>query len=407
MRNQTSFRLTTTLLPTDTTAKTTTVINKLDASGNKFYPTFTEETVVLTNDDRTVMETTRATCNNGVLTFVKRWLSDDNSETQVANRKLTWNPWSLCFITAWAWDWIDKDDSITRTGNQTYTGNLTSTWNATYNGYLITNKWVKYPHFNTVADLEAYNDPFGWMFAVVDSTWELYRYNAVTQEWSVIEASTPSNPEMASTITIWTVRWATDTEFNNWESTWSQWELLVATPNQIRWLEVKKATPSRSGTVKVASKNQFLADTYRDSDSDYLLARIDYIKTAKLMYQDIRDENNQQIKIDSLTDKDQTKEVTFTMPFDWFFTVHWEEQFLNWVRVNFLYATNAERFSYFTSTLSWNSNISHYDAFYANKNASVTITLYSTDLSYNWSDVSPNSKRASVTGGFYFWFDLS
>jgi hypothetical protein len=72
MRNQTSVRLTTTLLPTDTTAKTTTVINKVDAGGNKFYPTFTEETVVLTNDDRTVMETTRATCNNGVLTFVKR-----------------------------------------------------------------------------------------------------------------------------------------------------------------------------------------------------------------------------------------------------------------------------------------------------------------------------------------------
>ena len=55
MRNQTSFRLTTTLLPTDTTAKTTTVINKVDSNGDKFYPTFTEETVVLTNDDRTVL----------------------------------------------------------------------------------------------------------------------------------------------------------------------------------------------------------------------------------------------------------------------------------------------------------------------------------------------------------------
>jgi hypothetical protein len=64
MRNQTSFRLTTTLLPSDTTAKTTTVINKVDSDGNKFYPTFTEETVVITNDDRTVMETTRAVCTD-------------------------------------------------------------------------------------------------------------------------------------------------------------------------------------------------------------------------------------------------------------------------------------------------------------------------------------------------------
>lgn len=236
MRNQTSFRLTTTLLPNDTTANTTTVINKLDSSGNKFYPTFTEETVVLTNDDRTIMETTRATCNNWVLTFVKRGLSDDVSATPIDNRKLTWNPWSLCFITAWASDWIDKDDDITWTGDQTYTGSLTTLSNSTavYNWMLETKKWVKYPSFTNVAALEAYANPFGWMFATVDSTGELYRYNAVTEEWSVVTTATPSNPEMASTTTIWTVRGATDTEFANWTATGSQWELLVATPAQIQ-----------------------------------------------------------------------------------------------------------------------------------------------------------------------------
>ena len=234
MRNQTSFRLTTTLLPNDTTANTTTVINKLDSSGNKFYPTFTEETVVLTNDDRTIMETTRAVCTDWVLTFVKRGLSDDNSETPVENRKLTWNPWSLCFITAWAWDWIDKDDDITWTWNQTYTGDLVSTGSATYRWALITEKWVQYPHFDNVAALEAYASPFGWMFAVVDSTWELYRYNAVTEEWSVVESSTPTNPEMADDETIWTVRVATDAEFTAWTDTGSQWEYLVATPSQIQ-----------------------------------------------------------------------------------------------------------------------------------------------------------------------------
>lgn len=234
MRNQTSFRLTTTLLPSDTTAKTTTVINKVDANGNKFYPTFTEETVVITNDDRTVMETTRAVCTDWVLTFVKRGLSDDNSETPVDNRKLTWNPWSLCFITAGAGDWIDKDDDITWTWDQTYTGDLVSTGSATYRGALITEKWVKYPHFDNVAALEAYSDPFGWMFAVVDSTWELYRYNAVTEEWSVVESSTPTNPEMASTTTIWTVRVATDAEFTAWTATGGSGEKLMATVTQIK-----------------------------------------------------------------------------------------------------------------------------------------------------------------------------
>lgn len=239
MRNQTSFRLTTTLLPWDMTAKTTTVINKLDSNGEKFYPSFTEETVVLTNDDRTVMETTRAICTDWALTFIKRWLSDAVDpvtwvETEIPSRKLTWNPWSLAFITASAGDFIDKDDSITWTGNQIYTGNLTSTWSATYNWLLTTNKWVKYPSFENLEALEAYNDPFPWMFAVLESDWELYRYNAVTEEWSVVTTSEPTNPPQASTTTIWTVRGATSAEFAAWTATGSQWELLVATPAQIQ-----------------------------------------------------------------------------------------------------------------------------------------------------------------------------
>ena len=192
MRNQTSFRLTTTLLPSDTTAKTTTVINKLDAGGNKFYPTFTEETVVLTNDDRTIMETTRAICTDWNITFVKRWLSDDNSETEIANRKLTWNPWSIAFITAWASDLIDIDDDITWTWKQTYTDDMVSQWKATYRGLLVTEKWVKYPSFADITELEAYEWAFGGMFATVDDTWELYRYNAVTEQWDLV-----------STVEIW------------------------------------------------------------------------------------------------------------------------------------------------------------------------------------------------------------
>ena len=205
MRNQTSFRLTTTLLPTDLTAKTTTVINKVDSSGNKFYPTFTEETVVITNDDRTIMETTRASCENGVLTFTKRGLSDDASATEVANRKLTWNPWSIAFVTAWASDWIDIDDNLTWTGKQTYTGELVSENKATYKWMLVTEKWVKYPSFADTTALEAYASPFGWMFATVESDWELYRYNAVTEQWDLV-----------STVELWNYIIREDTTVPSW-----------------------------------------------------------------------------------------------------------------------------------------------------------------------------------------------
>lgn len=242
MRNQTSFRLTTTLLPTDTTAKTTTVINKVDADGNQFYPTFTDETVVITNDDRTVMETTRASCTNWAITFSKRGLSDDATETTVDNRKLTWNPWSICFITLWAWDIVDTGDSLNWKWDQTYTGD------ATYDWYLISHKWVKYPSFTNLAALEAYDSPFAWMFAVLESDWELYRYNAVTEQWDIVTTSTPAQPEKASTVTIWIVRGATDAELSAWTGTGSDGELLVATPAQITWISLKSIVIDQRST---------------------------------------------------------------------------------------------------------------------------------------------------------------
>lgn len=228
MKNQYSFRLTTTLLPTDTSAKVTQVINKVDANGDKFYPTFTEETVVITNDDRTIMETTRAVCTDGSITFTKRWLPDDGSLEPVDNRKLTWNPWSLLFITLWASDIIDRDDDMVWQWDQTYL------WKAEYKWRLVTEKGVEYPHFDTLADLQAYWTPFGWMFAVVDASWELYRYNDVTEEWGVVTTNEPTNPEQASTSAIGTVRVATQAEFNAGTEKWENDEYLVATIPQIK-----------------------------------------------------------------------------------------------------------------------------------------------------------------------------
>lgn len=233
MKNQYSFRLTTTLLPTDTTAKVTQVINKVDAQGNKFYPTFTEETVVITNDDRTIMETTRAVCTNGSITFTKRWLPDDGSLEPVDNRKLTWNPWSLLFITLWASDIIDRDDDMVWQWDQTYL------WKAEYKWRLVTEKGVEYPHFDSLEDLQAYWTPFGWMFAVVDASWELYRYNDVTEEWGVVTTNEPTNPEMADEDTIWTVRVATDAEFNAGTEQWENDEYLMATVPQVKSMTPK------------------------------------------------------------------------------------------------------------------------------------------------------------------------
>lgn len=277
MRNQTSFRLTSTLLPTDLTATTTQVINKVDSNGDKFYPTFTEETVVLTNDDRTIMETTRATCSNWTLTFTKRGLSDDDTETQVANRKLTWNPWTLAFITAWAWDFLDKDDDIVWWWDQIYTWDMESRGKATYKGRLITEKWVEYPHFDSLEDLQAYSSPFGWMFAVVDSNWELYRYNAVTGQWDVITTNEPTNPELATEEVIWIARHATSWEISSKKEIWDDWAYLFISPKVLSESIYKRlfydywAGSSSSNTIRDAWESATLTFDNTDSDTSKFL----------------------------------------------------------------------------------------------------------------------------------------
>ena len=42
---------------------------------------------------------------------------------------------------------------------------------------------------DTVDELNAYAYPYAWMFAVVNATGELYRYNAVTEEWSLVSTA--------------------------------------------------------------------------------------------------------------------------------------------------------------------------------------------------------------------------
>lgn len=109
MLNQTSFRLASTLSPTSMTGKVTMVINKKNNSGDPYYPSFTNETVVLTNEYWTVIETTKASCDGSWnITFTARWLSDDYTETSVPSKILSWNPWTICFVTAWAGDLVTR-----------------------------------------------------------------------------------------------------------------------------------------------------------------------------------------------------------------------------------------------------------------------------------------------------------
>lgn len=357
MKNQYSFRLTTTLLPTDTTAKVTQVINKVDSEGNKFYPTFTEETVVITNDDRTIMETTRAVCTNGAITFTKRWLPDDGSLEPVENRKLTRNPWSLLFITLWASDIIDKDDDMVWQWDQTYQ------WKATYKWRLITEKGVEYPHFDSLEDLQAYWTPFGWMFAVVDSDWELYRYNAETEEWNLITTSTPAQPAKASKTAIWTVRVATDEEFNNWTDTWENWEYLMPTPSQ-----VKGIAPVMD--LHVVDINQGSSD---------------------------------------IRNKWSRASITYEIPRAWFVVIKWQEYYISWKELNTAWVSSTGwpcvySWDYFSDLDSWYPSWTLKTArrdLYAVPAWTLTVTCLVYDESAFPS--MPENTNVRLDKFFYFW----
>ena len=220
MLNQTSFRLRSVLLPTDTIGETTQVINKVNEEGKRYYPTFSKETLVLTNDDRTVMETTKASCVNGQLTFHKRGLSDDQSESVIEKRKLQWNPWTLCFVTAGSGDIIDKDDDIVWTGKQTYAWEMVCEGTATFKQRLKTEWGIDYPSVATFADLARIPNPSAGMLVTTDDEWELYKFNKLTNTWWVVTTSTPVPTPDATSDTAGKVKKAQYKDFTkNYELT--------------------------------------------------------------------------------------------------------------------------------------------------------------------------------------------
>jgi hypothetical protein len=192
---------------------------------------------------------------------------------------------------------------------------------------LETHKWVKYPTFPSLADLQAYEYPFAWMFAVLDSDWELYRYNAETEQWDVVTTSTPVQPEKASTIVIWTVRWADATEFANWVDTGSSWELLVTTPAQVKSIVTPRATTSVIWAVRASTTTEFNNWTATWSGGEYLIttpAQVQWlISWAGLHVTHIGEEWEPRL----IYNVNEETYYTYTVTRAWFIVVDWVEWF--------------------------------------------------------------------------------
>ena len=181
MRNQWSFRTKSRLKVVDNSVKISQVIGKKNSSWQPFYPSFTNTTVVLVSEDKRTYETTKATADgNGNLTFLKRWLSDDGTDTEVASFKKAWMPWTLAFVTIASEDY-DKKADISSVPTKT--------------SDLINDSWFI---DNTVNDLVNYTKTSG-LWAVATSNDYNDLYNKLTA-WANI--SIDWNNEISATDTI-------------------------------------------------------------------------------------------------------------------------------------------------------------------------------------------------------------
>lgn len=111
MRNQWSWRTKSRLKAIDNTVKISQVIGKKDDFWQPFYPSFTNTTVVLVSEDKKTFETTKATADwLWNITFLKRWLADDWTDTEVSAFKRAWMPWTLMYVTFGSEDYENKAD---------------------------------------------------------------------------------------------------------------------------------------------------------------------------------------------------------------------------------------------------------------------------------------------------------
>lgn len=111
MRNQWSWRTKSRLKAIDNTVKISQVIGKKDNFWQPFYPSFTNTTVVLVSEDKKTFETTKATADwLWNITFLKRWLADDWTDTEVSAFKRAWMPWTLMYVTFGSEDYENKAD---------------------------------------------------------------------------------------------------------------------------------------------------------------------------------------------------------------------------------------------------------------------------------------------------------
>lgn len=171
------------------------------------------------------------TASNWLLTLSKRWLTQDDTQIEDTTLKREWRAWTKCYITALAFDLVDKD-----------TWSLRIYANATARDAYITSPWVWMQCYLLAEGYFTDYDASGWK---IRNIWWIAPWNA-------------------STTVAWVVELSTWTEVMNWTWTWWAWPLVIP------WSYVKycKATKSVDQLWIPDSSATFVTlDTFSTNDS--------------------------------------------------------------------------------------------------------------------------------------------
>ncbi len=161
--------------------------------------------IIFKND--TQIERFTITATWWVATIVKRWLTQANSEVEETWLRKQWSDGDIWYITALAFDLIDKS------------WNNTFTWNNTFSESIITEKWVAWTIYadETARDVALWADwaaTKAYTNIYVTSTGLFYNYNLSTAQWEDIDTwtTTPNGTNSAA----WIMKVADATQIAAW-----------------------------------------------------------------------------------------------------------------------------------------------------------------------------------------------
>lgn len=214
-----------------TTAGTTVAIsNDLELDQEV---TFTNASVVLRNRTWSVIERTKATATGGVLTFLKRWLEQGDTEVEDSDLKKERRDGTVGYVTMLAPQLLDRLEYT-----EFYNG-ITG-WDYADAAARDAALWWDWVALH----------PYVWVF--VQDEWVHYNYNTSTGQWEAVETWTVT-PNASPTV-AGKVELATDAEVTAWTNTGSSWPLVVQPSQLLHEIDVSsfdEVTPVTTDEIRV------------------------------------------------------------------------------------------------------------------------------------------------------------